>query len=210
MSPLDVGLLRPLKLGHLGVHLPLPPPLLDLVWPDVLENYFLAQGVEQVPELRFNLTVQAVVDGWDEGEHVVGRVADHLLAQRTSCPKRLIPTINILDLILQRVGWALVQFAEMVEGHVVHLGDGLPGVLVCQYNMRCLCIEDIVDRDAVLVVQSTRVVAAIVYNLHDVLGLNESAESALGEEGGVGLDVEEDDLPSHCAHLHQRQSAFGT
>ena len=42
-------------------------------------------------------------------------------------------------------------------------------------------------------------------HLDDVLRLDEPAEPALGEEGGVGLYVEEVDLPGHCAHLHQRQ-----
>lgn len=41
-----------------------------------------------------------------------------------------------------------------------------------------------------------------------MLRLQESLQPTLGEEGGRGLDIEDDDLTSHCAHLDQGQLTF--
>ena len=42
-----------------------------------------------------------------------------------------------------------------------------------------------------------------------MLRLQKSLQPPLGEEGGSGLDIEDDHLAGHCAHLHQGQLALG-
>ena len=46
-------------------------------------------------------------------------------------------------------------------------------------------------------------------HLDNLLRLQKSLQPPLGEEGGRGLDIEDDHLPGHRAHLDQGQLALG-
>ena len=91
-----------------------------------MKNLLLTPQPKQLAELRLDLTGHGVVDGGDEGEDVRPGVADHVPGQRSPGPELLVPSVDVLHLLLHGVEGSLVELAQGVQGDVLHFVDWLP------------------------------------------------------------------------------------
>ena len=106
-----------------------------------------------------------IVDGGHQSQNICSRITNHITCQGSSSPELLVPSVDVLDLLLHGVDGGVVELAQGVEADVLDLVNRFASVLELEDSVGCLGVEDALDEDVELEVERCRIIATIMNNL---------------------------------------------